>query len=98
MHYIPDLVKRWNGPASIAIFAPGKETPTAIFAIEVLRRCIPHIKKFVTFHILFPTALPPDFEEIFDCKLSMENDCQKAIAGVYGQDVLFKFCSKFQFL
>ena len=82
LHYIPDLVRRWNGPTSIAVFAPNKEAPTAIFAIEVLRRCIPQIKKFVTFHILYPTAMPPDFDEIFDCKLAAESDCNLAVEAV----------------
>lgn len=53
---VETLVDRWNGPVSIAVYAPGDDFVIALKSIAYLRDCRnPKIKKFVTFHIFFDT-------------------------------------------
>lgn len=80
LHYIPALAKRWNGPISIAIFAPGHEAVVALHGIDLLRKCEPEVKEFVTFHVMYPTAKIPQFTEANDKLLS--DDCTEALSAL----------------
>lgn len=97
LHYIPDLVHRWRGPTSVAIFAPGADAINAIYGIDVLRRCDSIVKQFVTFHILYPTALKPiamphQSELNFDeCELALEGLKKLQKKGNYQRDDLLKY-------
>ena len=43
---------------------------TALYGIDVLRRCVPDIKRFVTFHILYPTFRQPMYGEASNALLA----------------------------
>lgn len=45
------LVKRWRGPISLAIYAPGQDLQLALDSIAYLRHCEGLIKELVSFHI-----------------------------------------------
>lgn len=48
------LVKRWKGPISVALYAPGDDFYKTLEGIAYLRNCETIlIKDFVTFHIFF---------------------------------------------
>lgn len=48
------VVVRWNGPVSIALYAPGDDFEKTVDSIEYLRRCtVKTVWNFVTFHIVF---------------------------------------------
>ncbi|XP_044262843.1 beta-1,4-glucuronyltransferase 1-like [Tribolium madens] len=67
------LVERWEGPISIALYAPGTDFGRTIDSIRYLRHCdSPLIAKFVTFHIFFdgehtPKQIVKPEEDFFDC-------------------------------
>ena len=63
LHHIPALVKRWSGPVSIAIFAPGDDAVMALYGVDILRQCEPAVADWVAFHILYPTAMKPRHSE-----------------------------------
>lgn len=51
---VETLVDRWNGPVSIAVYAPGEDFDVALRSIAYLRNCrSSKIATYVTFHIFF---------------------------------------------
>ncbi|XP_022911266.2 beta-1,4-glucuronyltransferase 1-like [Onthophagus taurus] len=51
---IETLVDRWDGPISLAVYAPGSDFELSLRSIKYLRNCRhSKIKKFVTFHVFF---------------------------------------------
>lgn len=55
-----NLVRRWKGPISVALFAPGFDFQVTVNSIAYLRNCeIPLIRDYVTFHIFFGTKHLP---------------------------------------
>ena len=57
------LLKRWMGPVSIAIFAPGRDYLVTVKDILHSRDCSEErflVKTFVTFHLFFPIEHLPE--------------------------------------
>lgn len=51
---LPVLIERWQGPISVALYAPGFDFQVTLDSIAYLRTCeIDLIRKFVNFHIFF---------------------------------------------
>lgn len=53
---IVPLIKRWEGPISVALYAPGYDFFSSLQSIAFLRKCVSaseQIKKYVTFHLFF---------------------------------------------
>ncbi|KAK9875083.1 hypothetical protein WA026_005878 [Henosepilachna vigintioctopunctata] len=72
------LLKRWNGPISIALYAPGFDFNRTLDSIAHLRDCTDSlVRKLVTFHIYFPKLHLPDwvpqynnvFKDTYNCSL-----------------------------
>ena len=60
------IVERWEGPVTVAIYAPGYDFQEAVRRIHFLRECSSHlVKKLVTFHLFYDelykteTKIPP---------------------------------------
>lgn len=54
------LVDRWEGPISVALYAPGYDFYTTLDTIAYLRNCeTPLIRKLVSFHIVFDQEHTP---------------------------------------
>lgn len=78
LHHIESLIKRWKGPMSIAVFSPDRDAVSSMFGIQILRKCNADIRRFVTFHIMYPSSHPPRFDEtVLDFT---ENDCSTALS------------------
>ncbi|XP_073821404.1 beta-1,4-glucuronyltransferase 1-like [Musca autumnalis] len=82
MDNLAEVVTRWMGPVSIALFAPGHDFNATMDSIQYARNCLPHsflIREYVTFHIYFPNDhMPPQrvplneeeaLEWPYDCQL-----------------------------
>ncbi|XP_072025793.1 beta-1,4-glucuronyltransferase 1-like [Amphiura filiformis] len=52
--HIVDLVDRWRGPLSVAIFGLASEVDTISTVMLTLRECYPGIKQNVSFHLVHP--------------------------------------------
>lgn len=54
---LPTLMQRWQGPVSIALYAPGDDFEVTLKSIAYLRHCAPNsidnIRDLVTFHVFF---------------------------------------------
>ncbi|XP_076638900.1 beta-1,4-glucuronyltransferase 1 [Colletes latitarsis] len=78
---IVELVRRWEGPLSLAVFTPGLDAGTAVALLDRACRCEPEMYK-VSVHLVFPTARPPTLGETIkthgDCAAS---DLQRGEAG-----------------
>lgn len=54
------LVERWQGPISVALYAPGEDFHPSIDSVIYLRNCETDlIRKYVTFHIFFEANHTP---------------------------------------
>lgn len=64
LFWIGKQAETWTGPMSVAVFAPGEDYTIASAMITVLRGCFPGVRQRVTFHLTYPTVLPPQGMEI----------------------------------
>ena len=74
MHHVVNLVERWTGPISIAVFAPDQDSSIANYAIDGLRRCFPKVKELVDFHIVYPATHAGDFGKSGESWSTLECD------------------------
>jgi len=58
LHQVPDLLNIWDGPASIAVFAPEADLTVATKYISFLNTCHPHLTSGVVFHFSYPAHHP----------------------------------------
>uniref|UniRef100_T1J8L2 Beta-1,4-glucuronyltransferase 1 n=1 Tax=Strigamia maritima TaxID=126957 RepID=T1J8L2_STRMM len=50
------LVRRWQGPMAIAVFATGDRLWTAVKTVATLRQCVPGVRSNVSFHLVHPVG------------------------------------------
>nr|XP_012234474.1 PREDICTED: beta-1,4-glucuronyltransferase 1-like isoform X2 [Linepithema humile] len=55
---IVELARRWEGPLSLAVFAPGLDAGLAVAQLDRACRCEPAMYK-VSVHLVFPAGRPP---------------------------------------
>ncbi|XP_012532338.1 beta-1,4-glucuronyltransferase 1 isoform X2 [Monomorium pharaonis] len=55
---IVELARRWEGPISLAVFAPGLDAGLAVAQLDRACRCEPAMYK-VSVHMVFPAGRPP---------------------------------------
>ncbi|XP_033211638.1 beta-1,4-glucuronyltransferase 1-like isoform X2 [Belonocnema kinseyi] len=58
VYHIVELAKRWEGPLSFSIFAPGLDAGLAVALLDRACRCEPAMEK-VSVHLIFPSGRPP---------------------------------------
>ncbi|GAB6032361.1 hypothetical protein CHUAL_011002 [Chamberlinius hualienensis] len=74
---ILNVTLKWNGPISVAVYAPSSDFYLALYEIAYLRQCSPPlVGQLVTFNLYYETIYKPDnvpcnFNEYLD---SIEND------------------------
>ncbi|XP_076363353.1 beta-1,4-glucuronyltransferase 1-like [Tachypleus tridentatus] len=60
-YHVEELCRRWQGPVSVAIYAPGDDLKSALENIEYLRRCGHEcVRQWVTWHFLYDQMHPPE--------------------------------------
>ncbi|XP_076363357.1 beta-1,4-glucuronyltransferase 1-like [Tachypleus tridentatus] len=60
-YHVEELCRRWQGPVSVAIYAPGDDLKFALENIEYLRRCGHEcVRQWVTWHFLYDQMHPPE--------------------------------------
>ncbi|XP_064460163.1 beta-1,4-glucuronyltransferase 1-like [Ornithodoros turicata] len=60
LHHTPVLCRRWQGPVSVSLYAPGAEYEIAINKVLFLRACSdPCVRANVTWHIVYSTEHRP---------------------------------------
>ncbi|XP_018326869.1 beta-1,4-glucuronyltransferase 1-like [Agrilus planipennis] len=80
---IPALVDRWQGPISVAVFAPGEDFFRTIDSIAYLRNCeMDLIEKYVTFHLFFPEDHLPQSSTPLSSLYKDEYDCSEEAPSV----------------
>ncbi|KAL7642872.1 UNVERIFIED_CONTAM: hypothetical protein RMT77_006160 [Armadillidium vulgare] len=61
LHNLVELASRWQGPISVAVYAPGESFQKTLDVIFHLRECSHNeVKKLVTFHIFFESDRIPN--------------------------------------
>ncbi|XP_018401811.1 PREDICTED: beta-1,4-glucuronyltransferase 1-like [Cyphomyrmex costatus] len=69
---IVELARRWEGPLSLAVFAPGLDAGLAVAQLDRACRCEPAMYK-VSVHLVFPAGRPPALGAI--CSRTLQSDC-----------------------
>ncbi|XP_030854718.1 beta-1,4-glucuronyltransferase 1 [Strongylocentrotus purpuratus] len=65
LHHVPDLVDRWKGPISLAVFGSLSDVKTIVSYIMSLKECILGVRRNVTFHLVHPVNSVSEEAEIF---------------------------------
>ncbi|KAH6934017.1 hypothetical protein HPB50_019484 [Hyalomma asiaticum] len=62
LRHVAGLCDRWQGPLSVAVFAPGSDIDGALTWIDFLRRCgrNPCVKRSVTWHLVYDREHTPE--------------------------------------
>jgi hypothetical protein len=81
LHNLEPLLKRWQGPISISIFAPGDDYLSALKAIFYYRQCLNTtlVRDFVTFHFYFPFAHMPNSDILTQSDLGKLKNISKKL-------------------
>lgn len=90
LHNLIPMLKRWRGPLSIAIYAPGSDYDKVLRAIAYFRECPEGahlVRKFTTFHIFYETRYAPS--RIVDFGSEIVANCSE-IPGDEGSDTFKK--------
>ncbi|XP_063587925.1 beta-1,4-glucuronyltransferase 1-like isoform X1 [Penaeus indicus] len=70
------LTSRWQGPVSVAVYAPGTDFNATVSTILYLRDCWAEgIKKYVTFHLFFHVSHTPKKVPTTEELLRRKTDC-----------------------
>ncbi|XP_054714163.1 LOW QUALITY PROTEIN: beta-1,4-glucuronyltransferase 1-like [Uloborus diversus] len=60
LQHVPELCRRWEGPVSVSVYAPGTDLPVAVRKILYLRNCSsPCVRLNVTWHLIYETSMGP---------------------------------------
>lgn len=54
-----ELVKLWDGPISVAVYAPGDDFYTAYITVLGMRECSRNIKENISFYLFYHKDFPP---------------------------------------
>ncbi|PSN49135.1 hypothetical protein C0J52_14888 [Blattella germanica] len=63
VYNVVEIVRRWDGPVSIAVYAPFSDAGLTLFIINHLCHCLPEMSK-LSLHIIFPVNYPPVFSMV----------------------------------
>ncbi|CAG0915900.1 unnamed protein product [Notodromas monacha] len=69
LKFLVELTKRWRGPVSVAVYAPGEDFVLAVEIIVFLRACFPSVRAYAAFHLFYDADLTPEM----DLRLSFVN-------------------------
>ncbi|XP_008556765.1 beta-1,4-glucuronyltransferase 1 [Microplitis demolitor] len=71
VYNVVELVKRWEGPVSLAVFTPGRDAELAVRLLDRACRCEPQMHK-LSVHLIFPANLQPIIKNNY---LAEDGDC-----------------------
>lgn len=60
LYHIVEIVKRWDGPVSLAIYAPFTDAGFSFAIMHQLCHCLPEMSR-LSVHLIFPITHPPVF-------------------------------------
>lgn len=60
--YLAEILHRWQGPVSIAVFVPATDVSLIVCLLERLCPCLPDMTR-VSLHFVFPSRYPPQLSQ-----------------------------------
>lgn len=60
LYHVVELVQRWDGPVSVAVYAPCTDAGLSLAIMHHLCRCLPEMSR-LSIHLIFPVTHPPVF-------------------------------------
>lgn len=80
LHHLSDLARIWQGPVSVSVFTFGEDISNCLLTLAYLHLCDEHVKKYVTFHLVYPLSHPP--KNFNFSHLSSEGLCEHDMASI----------------
>nr|XP_054759006.1 beta-1,4-glucuronyltransferase 1-like [Lytechinus pictus] len=65
LYHLPELVDRWKGPISLAVFGSLSDVKTLVSYVMSLKECIIGVRRNVTFHLVHPVNSISEEAEVF---------------------------------
>ena len=59
IYHLVNLVERWTGPVSLAMFAPGRHLSITMEAVTLLYQCLPPFRQNISVHLVYPLVHVP---------------------------------------
>ncbi|KAJ8873514.1 hypothetical protein PR048_024332 [Dryococelus australis] len=72
--HVTEVVRRWDGPVSLAVFAPLGDAALCLQLVDRLCRCSPRMSA-LSLHLVFPARAPPLVPDPAVTPLPPEEDC-----------------------
>ncbi|XP_072163967.1 beta-1,4-glucuronyltransferase 1-like [Diadema setosum] len=88
MLHLPELVERWKGPVSVAVFGSLPDIPSIVSYIFSLQECYLGIRRNVTFHLVHPLSSFSKEAEVYGAKTNKRSisvpmvQCDKLIDSI----------------
>lgn len=60
LYHVVEIVRRWDGPVSLAVYAPCTDAGFSLGVMHQLCHCLPEMSK-LSVHLIFPITHPPVF-------------------------------------
>jgi len=60
LYHVVEIVRRWDGPVSLAVYAPCTDAGFSLAVMHQLCHCLPEMSK-LSVHLIFPITHPPVF-------------------------------------
>ncbi|KAK7016713.1 hypothetical protein SK128_013249 [Halocaridina rubra] len=80
LHNVDNIVDRWQGPVSVAVYTPGTDFERALKTILYLRNCMSEdIKTYVSFHVFYHKDHKPEKIPLPEDVMSMNSDCSSGL-------------------
>ncbi|KAK6182973.1 hypothetical protein SNE40_010533 [Patella caerulea] len=102
LHHLVELTEFFQGPISVAVFTYVNDVQNAVRSIAYYHFCNKFIRRFVTFHMVYPTDTPPinspSWDVTFDCDTPPTNtdSANYAIEGIeYPHNLLRNLALKY---
>ncbi|XP_067877596.1 beta-1,4-glucuronyltransferase 1 [Heterodontus francisci] len=97
LHHLPGLVRRWQAPVSVALFAPAGDAAEALLTLHRLGLHCPGVQELVTFTLVtfsrdpvtFPEAGPAQAQAAWDPGLDLDAEpephapCRRALGPLH---------------
>jgi N-acetyllactosaminide beta-1,3-N-acetylglucosaminyltransferase len=60
LYHVVEIVRRWDGPVSLAVYAPCTDAGLSLAIMHHMCHCLPEMSK-LSIHLIFPITHPPVF-------------------------------------
>ena len=97
LYHIEEQCKRWEGPISVAVYAPGPEFALTVHSIYYMRFCKHEcITQNISWHLVYDTVSDPRTTDTYPfCDIEAMNfNCRQKLGDIYKQYSIYRELAK----